>query len=102
MILKIQKMIKILILTDDKVKWDRLLRKMMSFDNMYETKQYFSLKNQLFQFQIRDRLLESMRGAAYSHVILDKEIKDEQFYEVLMPTIKQRVTRYGLDKLFKS
>ena len=95
-------MIKILILTDDKVKWGRFLRKMMNFDNMYETKQCFCLENQLFQFQIKGHLLESMRGAAYSHVILDKEVKDDQFYKIIMPTIKQRVTCYDLDKLFKS
>jgi hypothetical protein len=36
-----------------------------------------------------------MRGAAFAHVIEDKEIDDEDFYHILLPTIKQKVTQYG-------
>lgn len=88
-------MIKILILTDDKLKWGRFIRHIMLIDKIWEVDQCFHLKNQMFHFYIRSSFPESMRGAAFAHVIEDKEIDDETFYTILLPTIKQRVTQYG-------
>lgn len=88
-------MIKILILTDDKLKWDRFIRHLMIIDRMYENNKSFHLENQMFHFDIRSSFPESMRGAAFAHVIEDKEINIEDFYHLILPTIKQRVTHYG-------
>jgi hypothetical protein len=95
-------MIKILILTDDKLKWDRFIRHLMTIDRMYENNKSFHLENQMFHFDIRNSFPESMRGAAYAHVILDKQLDKKTFYEILMPTIKQRITSHGLDKLLNN
>ena len=88
-------MIKILILTDDKLKWGRFIRHIMTIDRMWELDQCFHLENRMFHFYIRSSFPESMRGAAFAHVIEDKEIDDEDFYRILLPTIKQKVTQYG-------
>ena len=88
-------MIKILILTDDKLKWCRFIQHLMTIDRMYESNKCFHLENQMFHFYIRSSFPESMRGAAFSHVIEDKEIDVEDFYHLILPTIKQRVTQYG-------
>ena len=88
-------MIKILILTDDKLKWGRFIRRIMLIDRMWELDQCFHLENQMFHFYIRSTFPESMRGAAFAHVIEDKHIDDEDFYRILLPTIKQKVTQYG-------
>ena len=88
-------MIKILILTDDKLKWGSFIRHLMTIDRMYENNNCFHLENQMFRFYIRSSFPESMRGAAFSHVIEDKEIDVEDFYHLILPTIKQRVTQYG-------
>ena len=88
-------MIKILILTDDKLKWGRFIRHIMLIDKMWELDQCFHLENQMFHFYIRSTLPESIRGAAFAHVIEDKYIDVEDFYHILLPTIKQRVTQYG-------
>ena len=88
-------MIKILILTDDKLKWGRFIRHLMTIDRMYENNKCFHLENQMFHFYIRSSFPESMRGAAFAHVIEDKKIDVEDFYHLILPTIKQRVTQYG-------
>ena len=87
-------MIKILILTDDKLKWGRFIRHLMTIDKMYENNNCFHLENQMFHFYIRSSFPESMLGAAFAHVIKDKEIDMEDFYHLILPTIKQRVTQY--------
>lgn len=89
------KMIKILILTDDKLKWGRFIRHIMLIDKMWELDHCFHLENQMFHFYIRSSLTKSMRGAAFAHVIEDKHIDNEDFCRILLPTIKQRVTQYG-------
>lgn len=88
-------MIKILILTDDKLKWGRFICHIMLIDRIWEDSQCFHLENQMFHFYIRSSFPESIRGAAFAHVIEDKEIDSEDFYRILLPTIKQRVTQYG-------
>lgn len=88
-------MIKILILTDDKLKWGRFIRHLMTIDRMYENNKCFHLENRMFHFYIRSSFPESTRGAAFAHVIEDKEIYVEDFYQLILPTIKQRVTQYG-------
>lgn len=88
-------MIKILILTDDKLKWGRFIRRIMLIDKMWEVNQCFHLENQMFHFYIRSSFPESLRGAAFAHVIEDKEIDIVDFYDLILPTIKQKVTQYG-------
>ena len=88
-------MIKILILTDDRQKWSKFLHTIMKFDRAYQTKEYMGLENKMFCFRIQENFYEYMRGAAFAHVIEDKKIDDEIFYQVVLPTIKQRVTQYG-------
>ena len=88
-------MIKILILTDDKLKWGRFIRHIMLIDKIWELDQCFHLENQMFHFYIRSSLTESMRGAAFAHVIEDKEIDEYDFFQHIYPTIKQKVTQYG-------
>ena len=88
-------MIKILILTDDKLKWARFIQHIMLINKIWEVNQCFHLENQMFHFYIRGSFPESMRGAAFAHVIEDKEIDVEDFYHLILPTIKQRVTQYG-------
>lgn len=56
----------------------------------------------MFYFLIRDSLRESERGAAYAHCILDKDIDEETLYSVLMPSIKQTISRYGLRSMFEN
>ena len=67
----------------------------MLIDKMWEANHCFYLENQMFRFYIRSSFPESMRGAAFAHVIEDKEIDVEDFYHLILPTIKQRVTQYG-------
>ena len=88
-------MIKILILTDDKLKWCRFIQHLMTIDRIYENNKSFHLENQMFHFYIRSSFPESMRGAAFAHVIEDKETDVEDFYHLILPTIKQKVTQYG-------
>lgn len=88
-------MIKILILTDDRMKWTRFIHSIMKIDRAYQTKDCMDLENQMFHFYIRSSFPESMRGAAFAHVIEDKEIDIEDFYHLILPTIKQTVTQYG-------
>ena len=88
-------MIKILILTDDKLKWGRFIRHIMLIDKMWEANHCFYLENQMFRFYIRSSFPESVRGATFAHVIEDKEIDIEDFYHLILPTIKQRVTQHG-------
>lgn len=88
-------MINILILTDDKLKWGRFIRKIISIDRIYENDQCFHLENRMFHFYIRSTFPESIRGASFAHVIEDKEIDDETLYTILLPTIKQGVTHSG-------
>lgn len=88
-------MIKILILTDDRMKWARFIHGIMKIDRAYQTKEYMGLENKMFCFRIQESFYEHMRGAAFAHVIEDKEIDVEDFYQLILPTIKQRVTQYG-------
>lgn len=88
-------MIKILILTDDIRKWYLYLLNMMDFDTTIQRIDYTELRNKLFCFHIRSSFPESMRGAAFAHIIEDKHIDDEDFCRILLPTIKQKVTQYG-------
>lgn len=88
-------MIKILILTDDRMKWTRFIHSIMKIDKAYQTKEYMGLENKMFCFRIQENFYEHMRGAAFAHVIEDKEIDVEDFYHLILPTIKQRVTQYG-------
>ena len=95
-------MIKILIITDRIIRWYHTIINIMGVDTTIQTKEYTEIRNKLFTFHIRSDFPESRRGAAYAHVILDKQLDEKTFYEILMPTIKQRVTNYGLDKLFNN
>ena len=95
-------MIKILILTDRVVRWYHTILNMMEFDSTIQRKEYIEMRNKLFTFHIRSGFPESRRGAAYAHVILDKEIDEETYYNIMMPTIKQRVTQHGLDKILNN
>ena len=88
-------MIKILILTDNIRKWYLYLLNMMDFDTTIQRTDYTELRNKMFCFHIRSTFSELMRGAAFAHVIEDKEIDVEDFYRLILPTIKQRVTQYG-------
>lgn len=95
-------MIKILIITDRITRWYHTIINMMEVDTTIQRKEYTEIRNKLFTFHIRSGFPESRRGAAYAHVILDKQLDEKTFYEILMPTIKQRITNYGLDKLLNS
>lgn len=88
-------MIRILILTDDRKKWFRFIQSIMKIDRAYSTKEYIGLENKMFCFRIQENFYEHMRGAAFAHVIEDKEIKIEDFYHLILPTIKQSVTHHG-------
>lgn len=88
-------MIRILILTDNRKKWFQFIRSIMKIDRAYQTKEYMGLENKMFCFRIQENFYEHMRGAAFAHVIEDKEIDVEDFYQLILPTIKQRVTQYG-------
>ena len=88
-------MIKILILTDDRMKWFQFIQSIMKIDKAYQTKEYMGLENKMFCFRIQENLYEHMRGAAFAHVIEDKDIDLELFYDIILPTIKQKVTQYG-------
>ena len=88
-------MIKILILTDDLQKWYRFILIMMQIDTTILRERYIEMRNKMFAFHIRKDFPESMRGAAFAHVIEDKEIDVEDFCHLILPTIKQRVTQYG-------
>lgn len=95
-------MIKILILTDRVMRWYHTILNMMEIDSIIQRKQYIEMRNKLFTFDIRSGFPESRRGAAYAHVILDKQIDEKLYYEILMPTIKQRITSHGLDNLLNN
>ena len=95
-------MIKILVLTDRPMKWYYTLLDMMDFNLIYNLKDRIELGNKMFHFVIETSLKESRRGAAYAHVILDKEIDEETYHNIMMPTIKQRVTQHGLDKILNN
>ena len=88
-------MIKILILTEDIWKWYYFILNMMEIDTTIQCFNHIEIRNKMFTFHIRTGFPESMRGAAFAHVIEDKEIDNETFYTILLPTIKQKVTQYG-------
>ena len=88
-------MIKILILTDEREKWAEYLNSIIRFDRMRKNINEIILLNPLLCFHIRSSFPESMRGAAFAHVIEDKHIDNEDFCRILLPTIKQKVTQYG-------
>ena len=88
-------MIRILILTDDRMKWARFIHGIMKIDRAYQTKEYMGLENKMFCFRIQENFYEHMRGAAFAHVIEDKEIDIEDFCHLILPTIKQKITQYG-------
>ena len=95
-------MIKILIITDRITRWYHTIINMMEVDTTIQTKEYTEIRNKLFTFHIRSGLPESRRGATYAHVILDKQLDEKTFYEILMPTIKQRITNHGLEELLNN
>lgn len=88
-------MIKILILTDDPWKWIEYLESIMKFNTVRKCYDRIIVGNEMFSFYFMSRIYEYMRGYAFAHVIEDKKIDDEVFYQVVMPTIKQKVTQYG-------
>ena len=95
-------MIKILILTDRITRWYYTILNMMEIDSTIQRKEYTEMRNKLFTFHIRSGFPESRRGAAYAHVILDKQLDEKTFYEILMPTVKQRITSYNLNELLNN
>ena len=95
-------MIKILIITDRITRWYHTILNMMEIDSTIQRKEYTEMRNKLFTFHILNRFPESGRGAAYAHVILDKQLDEKMFYEILMPTIKQRIINHGLDELLNN
>ena len=88
-------MIKILILTENIWKWYYFILNMMEIDTTIQRFNHIEMRNKMFHFYIQSSFPESMRGAAFAHVIKDKEIDNEDFYHILLPTIKQKVTQYG-------
>ena len=85
-------MIKILIITDDFDKWSNYIKKQINIDKEKRSRNESLLINNLFYFSLRHNIRESDRGTAWSHVILDKEVDYELVRDVLIPTIKQRIT----------
>ena len=88
-------MIKILILTDDPWKWIEYLESIMKFNVVRKCRDRIIVGNEMFSFYFMSHIYEYMRGYAFAHVIEDKKIDDEVFYQVVLPTIKQKVTQYG-------
>ena len=88
-------MIKILILTDDPWKWIEYLESIMKFNTVRKCYDRIIVGNDMFSFYFMSHIYEHMRGYAFAHVIEDKHIDDELFYQVVLPTIKQKVTQYG-------
>ena len=88
-------MIKILILTDDPWKWIEYLESIMKFNTVRKCYDRIIVGNDMFSFYFVSHIYEYMRGYAFAHVIEDKKIDDEVFYQVVLPTIKQKVTQYG-------
>ena len=74
----------------------------MHVDRVCVHKDSIIISNRMFYFLIRNSLRESERGAAYAHCILDKDIDEETLYNVLMPSIKQTISRYGLRSMFEN
>lgn len=95
-------MIKILILTDRMKLWRDLIIKIMHVDRVCVHKDSIIISNKMFYFLIKNSLRESERGAAYAHCILDKDIDEEALYNILMPSIKQTISRYGLRSMFEN
>ena len=88
-------MIKILILTDEPWKWIEYLESIMKFNTVRKCYDRIIVGNDMFSFYFMSHIYEYMRGYAFAHVIEDKHIDDELFYQVVLPTIKQKVTQYG-------
>ena len=88
-------MIKILIITDDPWKWIEYLESIMKFNTVRKCYDRIIVENKMFSFTFVSHIYEYLRGYAFAHVIEDKKIDDETFYQVVLPTIKQRVTQYG-------
>jgi hypothetical protein len=88
-------MIKILILTDDPWKWIEYLESIMKFNTVRKCPDRIIVGNEMFSFYFVSHIYEYMRGYAFAHVIEDKKIDDEIFYQAVLPTIKQKVTQYG-------
>ena len=88
-------MIKILILTDDPWKWIEYLESIMKFNTVRKCYDRIIVGNDMFSFYFVSHIYEYMRGYAFAHVIEDKKIDDEIFCQVVLPTIKQKVTQYG-------
>jgi hypothetical protein len=72
-------MIKILIITDDVWKWIEYLESIMKFNLVSKRYNKMVVGNDLFTFHIISEFYEYMRGAAYAHVIEDKNIEPEIF-----------------------
>ena len=94
-------MIKILILTDDPWKWIEYLESIMKFNTVRKCYDRIIVKNKMFSFTFVSHIYEYMRGYSFAHVIEDKKIDDETFYQVVLPTIKQKVTQYGSQHILK-
>ena len=75
---------------------------MMDFNLIYNLKDRIELGNKMFHFFIKTNMTENQRGAAYAHVILDKEIDEKTYYNIMMPTIKQKISQHGLDKILNN
>ena len=88
-------MIKILILTDDIWKWYYFIINMMEIDITIQHFNHIEIRNKMFTFHIRTGFPDSLRGAAFAHVIEDKKISAEDFCHLILPVIKQKVTQYG-------
>lgn len=86
-------MIYILIITDDFDKWSNYIKKQVNIDKEIKRKTEGLLINDLFYFSLRHNICESERGHSWAHVILDKEIDYEIERAILLPTIKQKLTR---------
>lgn len=94
-------MIKILIITDDPWKWIEYLESIMKFNLVRKAYDRIIVGNDMFSFYFVSQIHEYMRGYAFAHVIEDKKIDNETFYQVILPTIKQRVTQYGSRHILK-
>ena len=90
-------MIKILILTDRITRWYYTILNMMEIDSTIRKKNILKCVTS-YSFHIRSGFPD-LDVEQLMHVILDKQLDEKTFYEILMPTIKQRITNHGLDEL---
>ena len=67
----------------------------MKFNTVRKRYDRIIVGNEMFSFYFISHICEYMRGYVFAHVIEDKKIDDEVFYQVVLPTINQKVTQYG-------